>query len=179
MVQITHKHKTPVLLRSFMAPWLEVSTQPFSRLFQPWFGYDLEKEMGRSWEDYNNYFERFVSDLPRLQKITMDVSCDIADKEDRFILTADMPGMEKDEVTVNVIDNEIEISAQHKESAEEKKKDYIRNERSETRYYRRLSLPEEVISSKTTAKMTNGVLTVELPKKTPTKIEQPLAIKIQ
>jgi HSP20 family protein len=109
----------------------------------------------------------------------MDVSCDIADKADRFVLTADLPGMAKDEVTINVIDNEIEISAEHKEAVEEKEKGYIRKERSETRYYRRLSLPEEIVSSKVTAKMTNGVLTVELPKKTPTKVEQPVAIKIQ
>jgi HSP20 family protein len=137
------------------------------------------EEMERSWEDYNNYIERFISDLPSLRKVTMDVSCDVADKGDKFILTADLPGMEKDEVSVNVIDNEIEISAEHKESVEEKEKGYIRKERSETKYYRRLSLPEEITSSKVTAKMTNSVLTVELPKKTPTKVEQPLAIKVQ
>jgi HSP20 family protein len=166
-------------MRPLMAPWFETSTLPFSRFMHPWFRYDLMEELERSWEDYNNYFERFISDLPSLRRVTMDVSCDIADKADRFVLTADLPGMAKDEVTINVIDNEIEISAEHKEAVEEKEKGYIRKERSETRYYRRLSLPEEIVSSKVTAKMTNGVLTVELPKKTPTKVEQPVAIKIQ
>lgn len=179
MVQVTHKRRMPTLFRPFMTPWFESSTFPFERLMHPWFRFDLMEELERSWEDYNNYIERFVSDLPSLRRMTFDISCDIADKGDRFVLTADLPGMEKDEVSVNVIDNEIEISAEHKEAIEEKKKEYVRKERSETKYYRRLSLPEEIVSSKVTAKMTNGVLTVELPKKTPTKIEQPLAIKVQ
>jgi len=87
--------------------------------------------------------------------------------------------MEKDEVNVNVLNSDIEISAEHKESKEEKEKDFIRKERSHVRYYRSLTLPEEIVSSKVTAKMINGILTVELPKKTPTKVEEPAQIKVQ
>lgn len=179
MVKITHKPRMPAMFRPFMEPWFETSILPFSRLMHPWFRFDLMEELERNWEDYNNYIQRFVSDLPSLRRLTLDISCDIADKGDRFVLTADMPGMEKDEVNINVVDNEIEISAEHKESEEEKKGDYVRKERSETKYYRRLGLPEEIVSNKVTAKMTNGVLTVELPKKTPTKVEAPISVKVQ
>jgi len=87
--------------------------------------------------------------------------------------------MEKDEVNVNVVDNEIEISAEHKESKDETKKGYVRKERSEVRYYRSLTLPEDIVSTKVTAKMNNGILTVDLPKKVPTKMEEPITVKVQ
>ncbi|MEK6971541.1 MAG: Hsp20/alpha crystallin family protein, partial [Thermoproteota archaeon] len=98
---------------------------------------------------------------------------------DKFVLTADIPGMEKDEVDINVLNSDIEISAEHKEAKEEKEKDFIRKERSHVRYYRSLTLPEETVSSKVTAKMINGILTIELPKKNPTKVEEPAQIKVQ
>jgi len=58
----------------------------------------------------------------------------------------------------------IDITAEHKESEEEKKK-YIRKEHSEISIHRRMSLPEKVKSSDVTAKLNNGILTVEIPKR--------------
>jgi hypothetical protein len=47
------------------------------------------------------------------------------------------------------------------------------------RYQRSLSIPEEIIGSKVTAKMSNGILTVELPKKIPIKVEEPILVKVE
>lgn len=96
-----------------------------------------------------------------------------------FVVTADLPGMEKDEVGINILDSELEISAEHKESKEEKKEDYISKERSQVRYRRTIALPNEIVGSKVTAKMTNGILTIDLPKKNPAKTEESLSVKIQ
>jgi HSP20 family protein len=101
------------------------------------------------------------------------------DKGDKFILTADLPGINKDEVEVNILDNQIEISAEHSKSEEEKDKDFVRSERSQVRYQRTLSIPEDIVSSKVTAKMLNGVLTVELPKKTPTEPREKKSVKVE
>ena len=178
MVKITHKPKFPSL-RRFTEPWFESSLFPLSRTLHPWFRMDPVEEMEKAWGDYLDYMEQFFAKTPSLQKFSMSVTCDLADKGDKFVLTADIPGMEKDEVDINVLNSDIEISAEHKEAKEEKEKDFIRKERSHVRYYRSLTLPEEVVSSKVTAKMINGILTVELPKKTPTKVEEPVQIKVQ
>lgn len=178
MVKITHKAKLPT--RRFTEPWFE-SSFPFSRTLHPWFKIDPVEEMERVWGDYLDYVEQFFANnkSTSLQKFPMSITCDLADRGDRFVLTADLPGMEKDEVDINVLNNEIEISAEHKESKQEKEKGFIRKERSHVRYYRSLTLPDGVVSSKITAKMNNGILTVELPKQTPTKVEEPVQIKVQ
>lgn len=180
MVKITHKRPPFPALSRFPEPLFERSFWPWSRTTHPWFRTDPWEEMEKAWSDYLDYMERAYRDLPTgMAKFTMDITCDLADKGDKFVLTADLPGMEKDEVDVNVTDSQIEISAEHKESKEEKKKDYIRQERSQVKYERTLSVPEEIVGSKVTAKMINGVLTVELPKKTPTKVEAPLTVKVE
>ena len=48
----------------------------------------------------------------------------------------------------------------------------IYNERSYNSFYRNMPIPEEIVSSKVRAKMSNGVLQIELPKKNPTKLEE-------
>lgn len=179
MVKITHKPRFPTSLRR-LDPWYERSFFPFSRTLHPWFRPDPWEEMEFSLGDYLDYMDKFFTDLPEsMRKFTRDITCDIDVQGDKFVLTADLPGMNKDEISVNVLDNQIEVSAEHKESTDEKKKDYVRKERSHVKYYRSLTLPEEVVGSKATAKMDNGVLTIELPKKTPTKVEKPMAIKVQ
>ncbi len=180
MVEITHKKPQFPLELGLPEPLFERRFWPFSRFTHPWFRADPFEEMEKAWAAYQGYLDRAFRDLPdTLKKFTVDITCDIADKGDKFVLTADLPGMDKDEVKINVTDNEIEISAEHKESKEERKKGYIREERSQVRYERTLSVPEDVVGSKVTAKMQNGILTVELPKKVPTKIESPIPIKVE
>jgi HSP20 family protein len=107
------------------------------------------------------------------------MSCDIVDEGDKFHINVDLPGVKKDEVKLNVTDNSIEISAEHKEQHEEKKKNYIRKERKELAYHRTLPLPERVFSSKASAKLNNGILTIEIPKATPTPKPKSATIPVQ
>ena len=103
-------------------------------------------------------------------------ACDLVDEGDKFVVTADMPRINKDEINLDVGDDYIDISAEHKESQEEKEKKYIRKEHSEISIRRRMSLPGRVKSSEVKAKLDNGVLTVDLPKENPT--PQPKTTKI-
>ena len=104
------------------------------------------------------------------------MTCDLVDEGDKFVVTADMPRIKKEEINLDVGDDYIDISAQHKESEEEKKKKYIRKEHSEVSIHRRMSLPDRVKSSEVRAKLDNGMLTVDLPKENPT--PQPKTTKI-
>lgn len=103
-------------------------------------------------------------------------ACDLVDEGDKFVVTADMPRINKDEINLDVGDDYIDISAEHKESEEEKKKKYIKKEHSEVSIHRRMSLPGRVKSSEVKAKLNNGILTVDLPKENPT--PQPKTTKI-
>jgi HSP20 family protein len=76
-----------------------------------------------------------------------------------------MPGLSKDKIIINVLDSEIEIFGEHKESKEEKKKGHLRSQRSQIEYYQTMTLPEEILGSKLSAKLNNGILTVNIPKR--------------
>ncbi|SHO44777.1 conserved hypothetical protein [Nitrosotalea sinensis] len=139
-------------------------------------------EMDRVFDNFRRDLERSLSMFPHIgvpSFPTSAMSCDIIDEGDKFMINANMPGIQKDEIKLNITENSVEISAQHKEETDEKKKNYVRKERRETSYYRTLSLPEKVSSSKAKAKMNNGILNIEIPKVTPTPKSKGSSIPVQ
>src|SRR5919107_1771464 len=96
---------------------------------------------------------------------------DMVDKGDRYELEVELPGIERDKIHVKATDDSIEISAEQleEERVEERKKKYVYNERSYRSFYRTIPIPEQILSSEVTAKMNNGILRIDLPKKMPTK----------
>ena len=78
---------------------------------------------------------------------------------------AELPGMKREDIKVEVVDGALTLSGERKEETEEKKKDFYRSEFSYGSFYRRIPLPEGTNSENATAKFNNGVLevTVTLP----------------
>lgn len=153
---------------------LEHPVAPFWR--QNW------ADLDRVFDNFRREFERTMSSFPALNFPSMpmtSMSCDVLDEGDRYVIHAEMPGVEKKDVKLNASDNSVEISAEHKEESEEKKKDYLRKERKSVSYYRRLPLLEKVDSSKAQAKLNNGILTVDIPKVTPTPKSKSKDIPVQ
>lgn len=132
-------------------------------------------ELDKVFDNFKRDFEHAFAAKP-LHLFDATTACDLVDEGDKFVVTADMPRIKKEEINLNVGDDYIDISAEHKESEEEKKKKYIRKEHSEISIHRRMSLPERVKPSDVKAKLTNGILTVEIPKENPT--PQPKTTKI-
>ena len=99
---------------------------------------------------------------------------DMVEKEDRYEVKVEVPGIEKDKVKVKATEGSVEISGEQskEEESEDKRKRFVYNERSYNSFYRRIPVPEEIVSSKVRAKMSNGVLHIELPKKNLTKLEE-------
>ena len=95
---------------------------------------------------------------------------DMVDKGERYELEVELPGIERDKIHVKATDDSIEISAEQleKERVEQRKKKYVYNERSYRSFYRTIPIPEQILSSEVTAKMNNGILRIDLPKKMPT-----------
>jgi HSP20 family protein len=106
--------------------------------------------------------------------------CDMVDRGDRYEIQVEVPGIEKEKIDVKATQHAIEISGEQSAKSEEKAKNYVYNERSYRAFQRRIPIPEEIVPSKVNAKMVNGVLTLELPKKVPTKTEEESAkVKVQ
>lgn len=89
---------------------------------------------------------------------------DIRETDSEYMIEADMPGITKEQVTLEIEDDMLVITASADESKETENKGYICRERRYGRTSRSFSL-ENVQADKITAAMENGVLSVKLPKK--------------
>ena len=94
------------------------------------------------------------------------MSVDMADHPDEIVVTADLPGFSKEDIDVRLADNTLRIAARKEESTKTggEQENYIRRERAKRSMSRSVTLPEPVDEEGVSAKYTNGVLTVTLPK---------------
>jgi HSP20 family protein len=83
-------------------------------------------------------------------------------KGDRFIVRADLPGLKKDDVQVEVTDDAITLQGERREEHEEEREGYYHSERQYGHFYRTIPLPEGVISESAQATFNNGVLEVSM-----------------
>ena len=92
---------------------------------------------------------------------------DMIDDGDRYKLIVELPGINRDNIRVKAMDDSVEISAEQSQEEDERKKNFVYNQRSYSSFYCRIPVPEEILSSEVTAKADNkGILRVQLPKKT-------------
>lgn len=137
---------------------------------------DIDKSIDNLKKEMEKAFTSFPSiSMPKLPHS----SCDIIDEGKQFRIKMDVPGVKKNEVNLNVTENSVEISAEHKEESEEKKKNYLKKERSHVSFYRTLPLSEKVVSGQVKAKLTDGVLDITLPKAKPTKEQKKKSVSVQ
>ncbi|MGN1304886.1 MAG: Hsp20/alpha crystallin family protein [Oscillospiraceae bacterium] len=93
---------------------------------------------------------------------------DIKDEGDKFVLEAELPGFEKNDIKLDLDGDSLVITAEHSTVNEEKDNDgkYIRRERSYGSYQRSFDV-SAVDTDRIDAEYKNGVLILDLPKKTP------------
>ncbi len=119
-------------------------------------------------KDMEDMFDNFWTKERKLvNKTGFEVkkpSVDVEDKKNGFVVTADLPGVDKKDIDVTVEEDRVELKAEKKTKKEEKKKDYYRQERSYSGFYRTIPLPAEVVPDKAKSKFDNGVLKLTLPK---------------
>jgi HSP20 family protein len=82
---------------------------------------------------------------------------------DRIVVRADLPGLRKDDVRVEVDDGVLTISGERSEEHEEDRGDFYRSERSYGQFYRAIPLPEGVTADQAEATFKDGVLEVTIP----------------
>lgn len=90
---------------------------------------------------------------------------DIRDDGTHYLIEADLPGMTKEDVEMEVSDDTLLLKARKERAEEEKGEGYIRRERGISSYHRRIALPEDADPDCISARINNGVLTVTVPKR--------------
>jgi HSP20 family protein len=100
-----------------------------------------------------------------LPAIRGEFRVDVRELEDEVIVVADLPGVEKEDVTVSLINPiTLEISSEKKLESEEKEKDFFVKERFSGSMKRMVILPREVSEERAKASFKNGVLEIRLKK---------------
>ncbi len=135
-----------------------------------WF--DIDKSI----DNLRKEMEKVFSSFPVMPNMPHSF-CDIIDEGKQFRVKMDAPGLKKNEIKLNVTENSIEITGEHKE--EEKKENFLRKERHSMSYYQTIPFAEKIIPGKAKAKLADGILEVTLPKSKPTPIPKKKAVKVQ
>ena len=118
-------------------------------------------------DDMDRLFDNFLRiDLPEtsLSRSAWDPAMDISEAEDDFIITAELPGLSKEDVKISYQDGILNIQGEKRQEKEEKRKNYHRVERTYGRFERSFRLPSRIVVEKIDAKFRDGVLTLRLPK---------------
>jgi len=131
--------------------------------------------------EMDNFFEDFGLDtglhLPRFLRrgrrlfrrgaelATLDWSprVDVVERDGQLVIRADLPGLSKDDIKVEVSDDAITIEGERKQEKKEEREGYYYNECSYGSFYRAIPLPEGTDASKAAAEFCNGVLEVTVP----------------
>ena len=89
---------------------------------------------------------------------------DVFEEKDDIVVKAELPGMEKDNIEVNLTDHTLTIKGEKKKEDEVKEENYYRAERSYGSFLRTLDLPKDVRADKVKASFKNGILEIRMPK---------------
>ena len=108
-------------------------------------------------------FDRLFDDWLDGHERAWTPAIDVVREDDHVVLRADLPGIKPEEVKLEVEDDILTVSGEHRESTEEKDKNYVRRERRYGSFSRSMTLPQGVDAKKIKAKTHDGVVEVMIP----------------
>jgi HSP20 family protein len=102
----------------------------------------------------------------RVEKTAAPIKMDVVETDTTYVVKAEIPGVNKDEIQVSIEGNQVTIGAEVKHETETKEgQRLLRTERYSGSVYRAFTLPVEIDESASNAKYENGVLELTLTKK--------------
>ena len=119
-------------------------------------------------EKKDNSLFNYLDDLEKqfFGDMTTDVShfrVDVKEEDGKYVLEAELPGFSKEEIKVDLYDDTLTISAEHKEESEKKEKNYVRRERKFGSFSRSFNV-SGIAVDQISASYQDGILTLDLPK---------------
>jgi len=88
---------------------------------------------------------------------------EVKQKEGKLLVTAELPGVKKEDVKVHIDGDTLVVEGERKEEKEEKREGYYHSERSYGKFYRSILLPEGTKAEQTAAQFNDGVLEIAIP----------------
>ena len=103
---------------------------------------------------------------------TWNPAVDLYEKDDHYVIKAELPGIEKSDIKIDLKDRVLTLSGERTYEDEVKEESYYRKERSFGQFQRAFRLPAEVDSDKIRADFKDGLLRIEVPKPEKTKSKE-------
>ena len=131
----------------------------------------LAKRSGRPWwmtpfgrEPLGDiYFDRLWPEWKRDMGEEITPSVDFVEKDNKYLLTAELPGLKKDDISISVEDGFVTISGRREDTSEKEEGEYHVKEMRYGSFSRSFRLPRKVLEDKVEATYKNGILTLVLP----------------
>jgi HSP20 family protein len=161
---MSEKKKGALAIRKAKKPVLAVrkpqpsGTKEFNRLldtFRSEFG-------GYLWDPFRGFEWPVEYELPmRIPYV------DVIDSGKEYVVKAELPGLKKENVQIEVGTNELSLTAKSDVEKEEKGKAYVHRERAFSTFRRRIGFGQSIDTEKVSASMATGILEIKLPKLEP------------
>jgi HSP20 family protein len=126
--------------------------------YEPWL------LMNRLQRDLDRLFSPSNGDEQQHSVVDWAPPADVREEEKQFVIHADLPGVEPKNIDVSLEKGVLTIRGRRDLESRDEKRGFRRVERVSGEFFRRFSLPDTADSQSVTARFTNGVLEVSIPK---------------
>ncbi|MBO2519885.1 MAG: heat-shock protein [Firmicutes bacterium] len=140
----------------------------------PWDPRRRGRRWGRPWMDLERWREEIEQMFDQMMAPLEDrhdlffrgwrPDADVVEQEDAYVIRLDLPGIRREDLSVQVFDDRLVISGERQAEVREEREQYVRAERYAGRFRRVLPLPPDADGDRVRAVLKNGVLEVILPK---------------
>ena len=124
-----------------------------------------ERDLWSFRDDMNELFDSFFGKSTEQREGMWSPAIDVAETKDDIIVTAEVPGLNKDDINISIQENVLTLRGEKKQSKEQKDENLHRVERIYGSFQRSFTLPTLVDFTKVSAAYKDGVLRIVLPKK--------------
>lgn len=123
----------------------------------------FSEEMDRLFEDFGFGGGFLAPGSGSFQTSMWSPQTEVFEREGKLVIQADLPGMSKDDINVDIEDNQIIIRGERRSEREANREGFYHTERSYGSFYRSIPLPQNIDSEKANATFRNGVLEITMP----------------
>ena len=113
---------------------------------------------------FSDIMDEFFNDAVSARRDSFVPSIDVSETDDKFLISAELPGMSKDDININLENNRLSITGERSFEKEDKGKKYHRVETKYGSFERSFQLPDNVDQESINATYENGLLEISIQK---------------
>ncbi|MDI9477011.1 MAG: Hsp20/alpha crystallin family protein [Firmicutes bacterium] len=138
-----------------------IKRRPFTELMS------LRNDLDRFFNEAFRFFDEDFS-----QRLAWKPAVDVEETADYFLISAELPGLNKEDIKISIIDNRVVLSGEISEEKEVREANYYLKERSRGKFSRSITLPSPVNTAGAEATYKDGILSLKLPKAEEAKMKE-------